>query len=293
MSSRVEQLLSPQRGHRKVKEKLFAALCFAAAMIGVFLLMILLVGIFRDGIGRLNLSFLNSFPSRDADRAGLRAALVGSLWVISLTAVIAVPVGIAAAVYLEEFAKKSRLGAFIEVNIANLAGVPSIIYGLLGLAVFVRYADLGRSVIAGSLTLSLLVLPMVIITTQEALRAVPNSLRYASLAMGTTPWQTTLFQTVPAALPGIMTGIILAVSRAMGETAPLITIGAMTYIAYVPKGINDSFTALPIQIYNWANRPQSEFHEIAAAAIIVLLAVLLSLNFTAIVLRNKFQKKMP
>lgn len=293
MSSRVEALLGPQRGYRRIKEKIFAGLCFAAAMIGVALLLILLVGIFRDGVGRLNWTFINSFPSRNPDIAGIKAALVGSVWVISLTAIIAVPVGIAAAVYLEEFGKKSKLGAFIEVNIANLAGVPSIIYGLLGLAVFVRYADMGRTVIAGALTLSLLVLPMIIITTQEALRAVPKSLRYASLAMGTTPWQTTLFQTVPAALPGIMTGIILAVSRAMGETAPLITIGAMTYIAFLPEGINDSFTALPIQIYNWASRPQSEFHEIAAAAIIVLLAVLLSLNLTAIIIRNKFQKKMP
>lgn len=293
MSVKMDELLRPKSGYRQIKEKVFAFLCLSAAVIGILLLLILLVGIARDGIGRLSTEFLNSFPSRDPERAGLKSALFGTVWVISLTALIAVPVGIAAAVYLEEFGKKSRLGALIEVNIANLAGVPSIIYGLLGLAVFVRFFALERSVIAGALTLGLLVLPMIIITTQEALRAVPKSLRYASLAMGTTPWQTVLFQTLPAALPGILTGIILAVSRAMGETAPLITIGAMTYIAFVPQGIDDSFTALPIQIYNWASRPQQEFHELAAAGIIVLLSVLLTLNLVAILLRHKFQKKMP
>jgi len=276
---------------RKTKERIFYFVCFFATVVGVFVLAVLLYRIWRDGAGRLSMEFLQNFPSRFAQRAGIKSALYGTIWVIGLTGLIAVPIGVAAAVYLEEFAKKTRLTAFIQTNIANLAGVPSIVYGLLGLALFVRWLALGRSVLAGALTMSLLILPTVIIATQEALRAVPNSLREASFGLGATPWQTIRNQVLPAAFSGIMTGVILSISRAMGETAPLITIGALTYVAFVPQGPRDGFTVLPIQIFNWSSRPQAAFHEAAAAAIIVLLAVLLLMNSVAIVLRHRQRKR--
>jgi phosphate transport system permease protein len=272
---------------RKKLERIFFAVCCAATALGILLLGLLLYGIARDGLSRLSLDFLRSFPSRFPDQAGIKSALYGTVWVISLTGLIAVPVGVAAAIYLEEFAPKHPVTAFIQMNIANLAGVPSIVYGLLGLAVFVRWFALGRSVMAGALTMSLLILPTVIIATQEALRAVPRSLREASLGLGATRWETIRYQVLPAAFSGIMTGIILSLSRAMGETAPLITIGALTYIAFIPRGPLDGFTALPIQIFNWASRPQSEFHNVAAAGILVLLAVLLAMNSIAIYLRYR------
>ncbi|MCW5941585.1 MAG: phosphate ABC transporter permease PstA [Fimbriimonadaceae bacterium] len=287
--------MAPRSGHRKwraAKEKGFAVVCFVSAGIGVVLLAALLFGIVRDGAGRLNWSFVQSFPSRIPSQAGIKAALVGTLWLIGLTAVFAVPIGVSAAIYLEEFAKRNRVNAFIQLNILNLAGVPSIVYALLGLAFFVRWMDLGRSVLAGALTLGLLILPVIIVTTQEALRAVPSSLREGSLALGATRWQTTVKQVLPASAPGIMTGIILSLSRAMGETAPLVTIGALVYVAFLPSGPRDEFTALPIQIFNWTSRPQPAFHQAAAAAILVLLIVLLTMNFAAIWIRNRFQRKM-
>lgn len=290
--SRLNDNQTKHRRRRRLKDQAFRYFCLAAACLGVLLLVILLYGVGRDGIGRLSWDFVNSFPSRLASRAGIKAALFGSLWIIGLTALIAVPVGIAAAIYLEELARPTRLNRFIQLNIANLAGVPSIVYGLLGLAVFVRALALERSVISGALTMSLLILPMVIIVTQEAIRAVPKSLREGSLALGATQWQTVRRQVLPVAGPGIMTGIILSISRAMGESAPLITIGALTYVAFVPSGPTDGFTALPIQIFNWASRPQASFHEVASAGIIVLLAVLLSLNAVAIILRNRFEKRL-
>ena len=277
---------------RKRKERVFAALCLAATATGVLLLALLLYGVLRDGIGRLDWAFVQAFPSRFARRAGIKAALYGTLWVISLTGLIAVPVGVAAAIYLEEYAAKNRLNAFIQTNIANLAGVPSVVYGLLGLALFVRSLALGRSVLAGALTMALLILPTVIIATQEALRAVPGSIREASFGLGATRWQTIRFQVVPAAFGGIMTGIILSLSRAIGETAPLITIGALTFVAFVPRGPRDSFTALPIQIFNWTSRPQQAFHENAAAAILVLLAVLLVMNSLAVFLRQRQRRRL-
>lgn len=283
--------LAGNLGRRKQQERAFYFLCLAATIVGVLMLGLLLFGILRDGAGRLNWQFLQDFPSRFADRAGIKSALYGTLWVITLTGLIAVPVGVAAAVYLEEFAKKTRLTAFIQMNIANLAGVPSIVYGLLGLALFVRWLALGRSVLAGALTMSLLILPTVIIATQEALRAVPSSLREASYGLGATPWQTIRHQVLPAAFSGIMTGVILSISRAMGETAPLITIGALTYVAFVPQGLHDGFTVLPIQIFNWASRPQKEFHTAAAAAIIILLVVLFVMNSVAILLRYRARKQ--
>jgi len=277
---------------RRAKERVFFYLCLGATALGVVLLAGLLIGILRDGAQRLSLEFLQSFPSRFGDRAGIKASLFGTLWVISLTGLFSVPVGVAAAVYLEEFAKKGRLTDFIQMNIANLAGVPSIVYGLLGLALFVRWLDLGRSIVAGALTMSLLILPTVITASQEALRAVPKSYREGSLALGATRWQTIRAQVLPASFSGILTGIILSLSRAIGETAPLITIGALTYVAFVPRGPMDGFTALPIQIFNWSSRPQESFHEAAAAAIIVLLVVLLAMNSVAIALRYRQRRKV-
>lgn len=273
---------------RKLLDRLFASVCLAAILLALLLLVTMLWSIVRDGAPRLSWDFFRNFSSRFPDQAGIKAALIGSIYVIALTALIAVPVGVAAAVYLEECTpRKNRLTEFIQVNIANLAGVPSIVYGLLGLALFVRTFELGRSVIAGALTMALLILPVVILVSQEALRAVPRSYRDASLALGATRWQTIQRQVLPAAKGGILTGIILSISRAIGETAPLITIGAVTYINFVPTSPMDKFTVLPLQVFDWSSRPQKGFHENAAAAILVLIAVLLVLNSIAIVLRAR------
>lgn len=278
--------------HRHRKARLFALLCATITWSSVFLLAVLLVRITMDGIGWVDWQFLTSFPSRLPDRAGIKSALVGTLWMIVLVAVIAIPVGVSAALYLEEFSKRSRLSRLIEVNIANLAGVPSIVYGILGLAIFVRFFALERSLISGALTMSLLILPVIIIASREAIRTVPMSIRYAALSLGATRWQTTWAHVLPSAFPGIMTGVILALSRAIGETAPLIMIGAVSFIAFLPTGPMDAFTALPIQIYNWVSRPQAEFQELAAAGILVLLVVLLLMNATAIYIRNKTEKRL-
>jgi phosphate transport system permease protein len=276
---------------RHRKSRLFAKLCAVVTWSSVFLLGVLLVRVSLDGLGWLDWQFIDSFPSRIPERAGIKAALVGTLWMIILVALIAIPVGVSAALYLEEFAKRGRLSRLIEVNIANLAGVPSIVYGILGLAIFVRFFALERSLISGALTMSLLILPVIIIASREAIRMVPMSIRYAALSLGATRWQTTWSHVLPSAFPGIMTGVILALSRAIGETAPLILIGAMSFVAFLPQGPMDSFTALPIQIYDWASRPQAEFQELAAAGIIVLLIVLLLMNATAIYIRNKTEKR--
>ncbi|HXH24777.1 MAG TPA: phosphate ABC transporter permease PstA, partial [Vicinamibacterales bacterium] len=236
--------------------------------------------------------FLTGFPSRRPEDAGIWHALTGSLFVILVTAALAVPVGVAAAVYLEEYGTRSALARAIEINIANLAAVPSIIYGLLGLGLFVRTLAMGRSVLAGASTLALLVLPVVILSTREALRAVPSSLREGSYALGATRWQTVWHQVLPVAAPGIFTGLILALSRAIGETAPLITIGALTYVPFAPDSLWSPFTVLPIQAFNWISRPQPEFHANAAGAILVLLALLLTMNAAAIWLRDRFQRKI-
>ncbi len=277
---------------RRFFNKLFGTFCFTALAIAGLLLVYLLFSIFRDGFGRLSQQFFESFPSSRPQRAGVKVALMGSLWVVALTAIIAVPMGVAAAIYLEEFnTKRNKLVEFIQLNIANLAGVPSIVYGLLGLAVFVRWMALDRSVISGALTMSLLILPTIILVSQEALKAVPKSYREASLALGATKWQTIRRQVLPSAAPGILTGIILSISRAIGETAPLITIGAVTYINFVPKDVKSRFTVLPIQIFEWSGRPQKGFHQNAAAAIIVLLAVLLLMNSLAILLRQRATRR--
>lgn len=250
----------------------------------------LLYDVFHDGWGRLSWAFLTGFPSRFAENAGIWHALVGSIYVIGLTAALTIPTGIAAAIYLEEYSTGGRLSRIIEINISNLAGVPSIIYGLLGLGLFVRWMNLGPSVLAGAMTLALLVLPVVILSTREALRAVPKSLREGSYALGATRWQTIWHQVLPSAVPGILTGLILALSRAIGETAPLITLGALTYVAFTPESIWSPFTVLPIQIFNWVSRPQAAFAENAAAGIVVLLVLLLTMNAVAIVVRDRFQK---
>jgi phosphate transport system permease protein len=250
----------------------------------------LLYDVFSDGWARLSWQFLTSIPSRRPAEAGIYTALIGTIYVISVTTALALPVGIAAAIYLEEYGTGNWLARLIEINIANLAGVPSIIYGLLGLGLFVRMFGFGRSVLAGSATLALLVLPVVILSTREALRTVPKSLREGSYALGATKWQTIWHQVLPNALPGVLTGLILALSRAIGETAPLITIGALTYVPFAPETIWSPFTVLPIQIFNWLSRPQAAFAENAAAAIIVLLVLLLAMNAIAIFLRDRYQR---
>ncbi len=276
---------------RKELEVAFGFFSLLLVSLALLILMALIVNVALDGAGRLNWSFLTSYPSRFAHKAGILSSLVGSFYLIVLTAVLAIPLGIGGAIYLEEYASKSRFAKFIELNIANLAGVPSVIYGLLGLQLFVRLCHFERSLLAGASTLALLILPIIIIATREALRTVPNSIREGSLALGATKWQTVRSQVMPVALPGIMTGCILAFSRAMGETAPLVTLGALTYIAFMPDGIFSPFTALPIQAFNWISRPHEAFHENAAAAIVVLLVLLLMMNGAAILLRLKFQKR--
>jgi phosphate transport system permease protein len=276
---------------RRLQDPAFELLTVAILGLALAALAALLWDIASDGLGRLSWQFLTSYPSRRAADAGILPALVGSVYIIVLTALLAMPVGVAAAIYLEEYGGRTRLSRIIEINISNLAAVPSIIYGLLGLGLFVRTLALGRSVLAGSATLALLVLPVVILATREALRAVPPSLREGSYALGATKWQTIWHQVLPVAAPGILTGLILAMSRAIGETAPLITIGALTYVPFLPDGIGSPFTVLPIQIFNWVSRPQVEFAENAAAGILVLLVLLLAMNATAIWLRDRYQRR--
>ena len=286
-------LRSDGLAHRKRIDKGFRVLCWLMAWTSVLLLAILLSDVVRKGHSWVDWQFLQSFSSRHVEKAGIKAALAGSLWLVGLTGLFSIPIGVGAAVYLEEYASKNRLMKIVEVNIANLAGVPSIVYGMLGLAVFVRWLSLDRSLVAGALTLTLLVLPVIIIASREAIRAVPPSLRYASFALGATRWQTVRHHVLPMALPGIVTGVILALSRAIGETAPLIVVGALTYVAFTPEGPMEDFTALPIQIFNWASRPQAEFHELAAGGILVLLLVLLVLNGTAALIRFRSQRNHP
>ena len=282
-------MATPRR--RRLGDQLLQASGLFVMVIALGALAALLFDVLVDGASRLSWQFLTSLPSRRASQAGLATALVGSIYVLLLTAIIAVPIGIGAAIYLEEYGKRGRMARLIEINIANLAGVPSIIYGLLGLGLFVRTLGLGRSLLAGAATLALLVLPVVILSTREALRTVPNSLREGSYALGATKWQTIWTQVLPMAMPGILTGLILALSRAIGETAPLITIGAITYVPFLPDGLSSPFTVLPIQIFNWVSRPQAEFLRNAAAAILVLLVLLLTMNAVAIWLRDRYQKQ--
>ena len=287
-----EREFDPRLPLRKRLGMLFGLLSAVAIAIGLVTLGVLIADVIHDGWRALSWDFLTSYPSRRPEQAGILSALVGSSYILILVALIAFPLGVAAAIYLEEFAPQNRLTATIEINLSNLAAVPSIVYGLLGLGVFVRTFMLGRSLLAGALTLSLLVLPIIIIASREALRAVPPSIREAGLALGASQWQTVRLFVLPAAWPGILTGTILALARAIGETAPLITIGALTYVAFTPKSLFDPFTVLPIQIFNWISRPQPAFHERAAAGIIVLLAVLLLFNGLAIFLRARLQRRI-
>jgi|JI10StandDraft_1071094.scaffolds.fasta_scaffold204922_2 phosphate transport system permease protein len=275
----------------RVTEIVFRWVCALAVYVPLAILVWLLSDVVATGVARLDWDFLTAPPSRVAGRAGIYPALMGSLWLITLTAVIALPIGVGAAVYLEEYGKRSRLATVVEIAIANLAGVPSIIYGMLGLGLFVRAMALGETVLAGALTMALLVLPVVIMSSREALRTVKDSLREASLGLGATRWQTTRHIVLPMAMPGILTGAILAVSRAIGETAPLVLVGAVAYVAFAPDGLDAEYTALPMQIFNWTSMPQREFLVNAAAGIVVLMATLLVLNSIAIVLRNRYQRR--
>lgn len=299
---------------RVLMNRLLLAACIGATTIAVAVLSALIVSIAIEGATSLSWSFLTSFASRKPSQAGIYAPLMGSIWVCAICALVAIPVGIATAVYLEEFARKSRIKSFIQLNISNLSGVPSIVYGILALAAFVRFfgvmpsdepwsignpeglfylqLPLGSSVLAGGLTLSLVILPIMIIASQEALRTVPASLRQAALALGATRWQVIWTVTLPAALPTIMTGAILSMSRAIGEAAPLLVIGGFLLVFQTPTNLMSDFTVLPLQIFNWAGRPQPEFHRIAAAAILVQLVVLLAFNSVAIIIRQKLQRPL-
>ncbi|MBA3423573.1 MAG: phosphate ABC transporter permease PstA [Rubrobacter sp.] len=278
-------------GARHGWDRFFTALVFAATLIGLAVLGVLLVDVGRQGVPVLSWHFFTSLGSADAENAGFLPAILGSLWLLGIVLIVAVPVGIAAAVYLEEYANDNWLNRLIEINISNLAGVPSIIYGLLGLGVFVYIFGLGRSILTGGLILSLLILPVIIIATREAVRAVPQSVREGAYALGATQWEAIRHHVLPQALPGALTGTILALSRAIGETAPLIAIGAVPYMTFLPEGLLSSFTAMPIQIYNWTGEPEEAFQNLAAAGIVVLMLVLLVSNAGAIWLRNKFQRR--
>ncbi|MFN8661878.1 MAG: phosphate ABC transporter permease PstA [Thermomicrobiales bacterium] len=277
---------------RKTAASVMEWVLFVATSFAILVLLALAWDIISSGAGWLSMHLLTDVPSRKAEQAGMRPAILGTLWVIGLTALIAFPIGVGAAVYLEEYAPNNRWTRLLKLNIANLAGVPSVVYGLLGLGVFVSLFSLGRTVISGALTLALLILPVVIIASQEAIRAVPSSLRQAAFALGATRWQVARDHVLPAAMPGILTGIILSVSRAIGETAPLLVVGAAAYVTFNPSGLTSKYTVIPMQIYEWARRPQAEFTQLAAAAIIVLLVVLLMLNGVAIFLRQRASSRV-
>ncbi len=281
-----------RKAYRLARDNVFAVLFFGSVVAGVLVLAWLLIEIFVDSIGWLDWQFLSSYSSRHPVEAGVLAPIAGTFWVIILTALMTVPVGIATAIYLEEFAPDNRVTRLIQLNISNLAGVPSVVYGLLGLAIFVQYLfDGQRSLLAGALTLSLLVMPIVIIASQEAIRAVPSSYRDAAYAMGATRWQVVKMVVLPQAVPSMMSGIILAMSRAIGETAPILVVSSLVFITYVPTSPTDRFTVLPLQIVTWVSQPQDDFRHIAAAAIVILLVMLLSMNAAAIYIRAKFQRR--
>lgn len=283
--------ISTIQASRKLKGTLFVAFSILALAFGLGMVIALIIDVFSRGLPWLDWQFLTSFDSRFPERAGILAAIVGTALTIVITVLVSLPIGVMTAIYLEEYARDNWFTRLIEINISNLASVPSIIYGLLGLAMFVRFFGLGRSILAGGFTLALLVLPIIIVVSREAIRSVPNSIRQASYGIGATKWQTVWHQVLPVALPSILTGNILAASRAIGETAPLVTLGALTFIPFLPKNLLDRFTVLPIIIFNWSSKPQTEFHDVAAAAIIVLLFILLLVNILAIILRQRLRKQ--
>jgi phosphate transport system permease protein len=287
------EVIPPAAGGDRLRGGLFRALLLSCIVVSAAMLATLLLDVALDGAQALSVNFLTNSPSFDPEIAGIWPALMGTLWLMGICALFIVPVGVATAVYLEEYADKTKWwNRAIEVNIQNLAAVPSIVYGILGLAFIVRGPlSLGPVVLAGALTLGLLVLPVVIIAGREAIRAVPPSIREGSMALGATQWQTIWKQVLPAAIPGIATGIILALSRAIGETAPLIVIGAASFVAFSPEGPSSIFTAVPVQMFEWISRPQEEFHQLAAAGILVLMTVLLLMNSVAIWLRNRYESR--
>ncbi|MDD3720998.1 MAG: phosphate ABC transporter permease PstA [Lutibacter sp.] len=276
----------------RYKDQAFKALGMLFTFFGISILVILIYNILRIGFTRINWDFLTSLPSRKPEEAGIYTAIIGTLDLMLLTVIFAIPVGVGAGIYLEEYSKKSRLSSLLEINISNLAGVPSIIYGLLGLGIFVRYFNFGGSILSGSLTLSLLILPIIIVATREAIKAVPPSLKEASFALGASKWQTIRSVVLPSSFGGILTGIILSLSRAIGETAPLIVVGAMAYVPFVPHSLFDTFSVLPMQIFNWTTRPQQGFVVAASAAIIILLLITFIMNGIAVYFRNRWQKKL-
>lgn len=284
--------MSRKRSAAKVKDKVFKIVALAFTVIALLSLVLLIGDILIKGLARVNWSFLVNLPSRHAEQAGIFTALAGMVSLLVFTMITAIPIGILSGIYLEEYGKDSWFARFVEVNISNLAGVPSVIYGILGLQLFVRTSGLGNSILAGSLTLALLIMPIIIVSTREAVKAVPDTLRQGALALGATKWQTVYKVVLPASFGGILTGIILSTSRAIGETAPLIVVGALAYVPFIPEGPMDQYTSLPIQIYNWTTRPQAEFLTNAAAGIIVMLAFTFLLNAVAITLRNRWYKKV-
>ena len=283
---------SRQRSHRfrVIRDRVFFTTFVAAVVVGIVGLAALLIDVLIDGLPFLDWPFLSSYASRKPLESGILAPLAGTVWVVAMTALLTIPIGVGTAIYLEEFAAKNRINRMIELNIANLAGVPSVIYGLLGLAVFVQFLFNGsRNVTAGALTMTLLILPIVVIASQEAIKAVPSSYRDAGYAMGANKWQVVKAIVLPQALPGMMSGIILALSRAIGESAPILIISSLVWVTFVPTTPDSKFTVLPLQIFTWVSQPQHEFRGIAAAGIIVLLVVLLSMNAAAIWIRSKYQ----
>ncbi|QDP40617.1 phosphate ABC transporter permease PstA [Radiobacillus deserti] len=285
-------IMNQKRLKRRVwKNRIFKYLFFLATMIGLVFLALLIYRVLNQGLGYLNIDFIKNFPAPYPDKAGMFAGIMGSVFLMLLIAPISIILGVSTALYLEEYAAKNRFTRFIQVNVQNLAGVPSIVYGLLGLTFFVYLFNFGYTLIAGVLTMSLLILPVIVVAAQEAIRSVPKELSEASIAMGATKWQTIWRIVLPASIPGILTGSILALSRAIGETAPLIIVGAATAIYTIPDSLLAKYTAMPIQIYSWTARPQEEWQYVAGAGIIVLLIVLLFMNAIAVWIRNKFQNR--
>ncbi|PRY81401.1 phosphate ABC transporter permease PstA [Alkalibacterium olivapovliticus] len=285
-------VINENKTNRRVAyNKIGRVLFFLSTAFGMIVLATLLIRIFTQGIGYLNWNFLTNYASRRPEDAGIKAAIAGTVWVMGITIPVSLILGVGTAIYLEEYAPRNRLTRFIELNISNLAGVPSVVFGLLGLTVFVRFFAMGRSILAGGLTMSLLILPIIVVAAKEAIRSIPQEQYEAAYAMGATKWQIIRTVVLPAATPGILTGAILSLSRAVGETASLLMIGAMAFIAYLPDSIYSSFTVLPIQIFNWAGRPQAAFQAVAAAGSIVLLVILILMNSLAIVIRNKYTKR--
>ncbi len=276
----------------KIKDRSFYYFGYTCTLLGILLLVIFIGDIAKIGWSRLSWEFFTSLPSRFPEESGIYTAMMGTIWVMVLTMLISFPIGIAAGIYLEEYGTKGYLSRLLEINISNLAGVPSVIYGLLGLEVFARIMNMHSSIMTGSLTLSLLILPMIIVATRESIKTVPQSIKDASYALGATKWQVISFQVLPASYGGIFTGVILALSRAVGEAAPLLVVGALAYVPFAPNSPMDVYSVLPIQIFNWISRPQQGFDINAAAAILVLLFITISMNGIALFLRHKWQKKM-